>query len=92
MWSAWPCVMSTAFAVAASGIYYVQCVSQTVPVTDPDVVVVDARTGQTRRVGRLERYRNAMPASFAVSQGGQTILYGRLVSASEDLMLLENFR
>ncbi|HET9270650.1 MAG TPA: winged helix-turn-helix domain-containing protein [Vicinamibacterales bacterium] len=87
-----PCVMSTAFAVAASGVYYVQCANPAVPVADADVVVVDARTGQTRRVGRLERYRNAMPASFAVSRDGQTILYGRLVSASEDLMLLENFK
>jgi len=86
------CVMSTAFAAGQGGVYYVPCADQAAPAGDPEVVVADARTGQTIRLGRLERYQNTMPASFAVSRDGQTILYGRLVSAGQDLMLIENVK
>ena len=85
------CVMSTAFAAGEAGVYYVPCADHATSGGDPEVVVV-AHTGQISRLGRLERYQNTMPASFTVSRDGQAILYGRLVSASEDLMLIENFK
>jgi hypothetical protein len=33
-----------------------------------------------------------MPSGFEVSPDERTILYDRLVSAGEDLMMMENFR
>ena len=81
------CVSHVAFAVAATGIYYVPCLSDT---SDAQLHLLDPDTGTDRRVGTLEQYyrRNSI---LTVSRDGQIILYGRGTLGS-DLMLIENFR
>ena len=82
------CVSPTAFAVAATGIYYVPCTRE----TDAPIHVMDPETGADRRLGTLEKYYyGSVPAILTVSSDGRTLLYGRGTGGS-DLMLIENFR
>ena len=82
------CVRGTAFRAVGDAIYYIPCQSGS------DVVVyrLNPATGERRQVGRLEGYQASMPSGFEVSPDERTILYDRLVSAGEDLMVIENFK
>jgi Tol biopolymer transport system component len=82
------CVRGTAFRGVGDAIYYIPCQSGS------DVVVyrLNPATGERRQVGRLEGYQAVMPSGFEVSPDERTILYDRLVSAGEDLMVIENFK
>ena len=87
------CVAGTAFSVNPQGIYYVPCADG--PAIDPDspVRVLDAATGATRGVAKLERFdSDGVPSGFAVSPDGRTFLYSRLVRDEADLMLIEHFK
>ncbi len=87
------CVTGTAFSVNPQGIYYVPCADG--PAIDPDspVRVLDAATGATRGVAKLERFdSDGVPSGFAVSPDGRTFLYTRLVRDEADLMLIEHFK
>lgn len=83
-----PCVMGTAFAVGRRGVYFVPCQQ------GPNVSVefVDLATSDRRQGAVLEAFQASMPSGFEVSPDERSILYERLVSASEDLMVIENFR
>jgi hypothetical protein len=80
-------VSPTAFAVAATGIYYVPCTGE----TDAPIHVMDPETGADRLLGTLKKYYYTVPAILTVSSDGRTLLYGRGTGGS-DLMLIENFR
>ncbi len=87
------CVTGTAFSVNPQGIYYVPCADG--PAIDPGspVLVLDAATGATRGVAKLERFdSDGVPSGFAVSPDGRTFLYTRLVRDEADLMLIEHFK
>jgi serine/threonine protein kinase/Tol biopolymer transport system component len=82
------CVLPTAFAVAATGIYYLACTRD----TNAPIHLMDPETGADRLLGTLEHYYyGALPAILTVSRDGRTILYGR-GTKDADLMLIENFR
>ena len=82
------CVSPTAFAVAATGIYYVPCIRE----ADAPIHVMDPETRADRRLGTLEKYYyGSVPAILTVSSDGRTLLYGRGTGGA-DLMLIENFR
>ena len=76
-----------AFAVAATGIYYVPCFRDA---SDAPLHLLDPDTGTDRLLGTLEKYSQGLPI-LTVSRDGRIILYGRGTDAS-DLMLIENFR
>ena len=82
------CVRGTAFTAVRDAIYYIPCQ------TGSDVAIyrLNPATGERRHVGRLESYQAGMPSGFEVSPDERTILYDRLVSAGEDLMVMENFK
>jgi Tol biopolymer transport system component/DNA-binding winged helix-turn-helix (wHTH) protein len=83
-----PCVSETAFIAGAKGIYYVACDAG----PDPLVQLLNPTTGETRALMRLSRIEYRMPPyGLAVSPDGGTVLYARLGSAGDDLMLIENF-
>ena len=82
------CVRGTAFAAVRDAIYYIPCQSG----SDVAVYRLNPTTGERRQVGRLEGYQAGMPSGFEVSPDERTILYDRLVSAGEDLMVMENFK
>jgi Tol biopolymer transport system component len=82
------CVRGTAFASVRDAIYYIPCQSG----SDVSVYRLNPVTGERRQVGRLEGYQASMPSGFEVSPNERTILYDRLVSAGEDLMVIENFK
>jgi Tol biopolymer transport system component len=82
------CVRGTAFTAVRDAIYYIPCQGG----SDVAVYRLNPATGERRQVGRLPGYRASMPSGFEVSPDERTILYDRLVSAGEDLMLIENFR
>jgi quercetin dioxygenase-like cupin family protein len=69
-------------------IYYIPCQSG----SDVAIYRLNTATGERRQVGRLEGYQAGMPSGFEVSPDERTILYDRLVSAGEDLMVMENFK
>jgi Tol biopolymer transport system component len=79
------CVSSAAFAVAATGIYYVPCTRE----TDAPIHVMNPATGADQLLGTLEKYVYRVP--FTVSRDGRTLLYSRRTGGA-DLMLIENFR
>ena len=81
------CVSQLAFAVAATGIYYLPCLRDA---SDPPLHLLDPDTGSDRVLGTLDKYSQGF-AVFTVSFDGRIILYGRGRDAS-DLMLIENFR
>jgi Tol biopolymer transport system component len=79
------CVSYMAFAVAATGIYYVPCFRDA---SDPALHLLDPDTGSDRVLGTLEHdFRGLTTVSF----DGRVILYNRGRDAA-DLMLIENFR
>jgi hypothetical protein len=82
------CVRGTAFAAVRDAIYYIPCQRG----SEVAVYRLNPVTGERRQVARLEGYQASMPSGFEVSSDGRTILYDRLVSAGEDLMVMENFR
>jgi Tol biopolymer transport system component/DNA-binding winged helix-turn-helix (wHTH) protein len=83
------CVSQTAFIAGAKGIYYVPCDAG----PDPPVYLLDPVTGQSRRLMTLDKIEYRMPpAGLAVSPDGNSVLYVKLGSAGDDLMLIENFR
>ena len=81
------CVSPGAFAIAATGIYYVPCTRE----TDAPIHVMDPTTGTDRRLGTLQKYYQDPVAVLTVSFDGRTIVYGRNAETA-DLMLIENFR
>ena len=81
------CVTSGAFAAGARGIYYVGCDEG----ADPPVHLLDPVTGHTRLLGTLDKYEYRMSSNLAVSPDGNTILYSKMVTTGDDLMLIENF-
>ena len=82
------CVSPTAFAVAATGIYYLPCTRD----VNAPMHLVDPETGSDRLLGTLEKYfYETLPAILTVSRDGRTLLYGR-ATGTTDLMLMENFR
>jgi len=84
-----PCVRRTAFVAGAKGIYYVACDAG----PDPPVSLLDPVTGQSRRLMTLDKIEYRIPPQgLAVSPDGNSVLYLKLGSASDDLMLIENFR
>ena len=88
------CVAGTAFSVNPQGIYYVPCRGRSRDADpDPPVRVLDAATGATREVAKLERFdSDSCRSGFAVSPDGRTFLYTRLVRDEADLMLIEHFK
>jgi len=82
------CVSKNAFAVAAPGVYYLECGDG----SDRVVHVIDQATGKDRRLGKLTAYDPQSHPGLAVSADGATILYSRIVSRGSDLVLIENFR
>jgi Tol biopolymer transport system component len=82
------CVRGTAFTAVRDAIYYIPCQSG----SDIAVYRLNPATGERRQVRRLEGYQAGMPSGFEVSPDERTILYDRLVSAGEDLMVMENFK
>ncbi len=85
------CVIESAYAVAAQGIYYVPCQDDAHPGPDSELHVVNPVTLKDRRQGTLEKFENGN-GGLAVSPDGQTILYTRLVKRWADLMWIQNFR
>jgi Tol biopolymer transport system component len=81
------CVRNSAFGVGRHGVYYVPCD----PGSDPQVHVLDLKTGRDQRLGTLDGLRER-PMGLSVSPDGQTIVYPRQVLIRADLMLIENFR
>ncbi len=83
-----PCVRETAFIAGAKGIYYVACHAG----PDPLVQLLNPTTGETRALMRLSSIEYRMhPYGLAVSPDGNSVLYAKLGSAGDDLMLIENF-
>ncbi len=83
-----PCVRDTAFIAGPKGIYYVRCDAG----PDPPVNLLDPVSGRSHRLMTLDKIEYRMPpAGLAVSPDGNTVLYVRLGSTSDDLMLIENF-
>ena len=82
------CVRGTAFTAVRDAIYYIPCQSG----SDVAVYRLNLATRERRQLGRLEGYQAGMPSGFEVSRDERTILYDRLVSAGEDLMVMENFK
>ena len=82
-----PCVKNSAFGVGPRGVYYVPCD----PTPDPQLYVLDPKTGRNARLGRLDGLADR-PLGLSVSQDGNTIVYPRQVFSRADLMMIENFR
>jgi Tol biopolymer transport system component/DNA-binding winged helix-turn-helix (wHTH) protein len=83
------CVRYTAFIAGANGIFYVACDAG----PDPVVQLLNPTTGETRALMRLISIEYRMPPfGLAVSPDGNSVLYAKLGSAGDDLMLIENFR
>ena len=83
------CVRFDAFATAGRMVFYVACE----PGANPSLHTLDTVTGQDRILGRLDHFPPRMPhVSLAVSPDGKTVLYGGVVQADADLMMIENFR
>jgi Tol biopolymer transport system component len=84
-----PCAKNGAFGVGAQGVYYVPCESG----TDSRLHLLDLDSGEDRLLGRLEQFDQSVGSlGLAISPDGLSILYPRIVSDSEDLMLIENVR
>jgi hypothetical protein len=78
-------VIPHGYAVTANGIYCEACGnSSAVPLH-----FRDSATGRDRLLGTLE---GATDDGLTVSADGKTILFGKTVSHSSDLVLIENFR
>lgn len=86
------CVRGTAYSVGDHGIYYVPCATTLADLRDPPVVLLDLATGKSHAIGILEQYQNNVPSGFFASRDGRVVLYDRVVTRGEDLMLIENFR
>jgi Tol biopolymer transport system component/DNA-binding winged helix-turn-helix (wHTH) protein len=83
------CVRDTAFITGPKGIYYVGCDAGPAP----PVNLLDPVSGRSRRLMTLDKIEYRMPPSgLAVSPDGNSVLYVKLGSAGDDLMLIENFR
>jgi Tol biopolymer transport system component/DNA-binding winged helix-turn-helix (wHTH) protein len=83
------CVQDTAFIVTARGLYYVACE----PGPNPPVYLLDAVSGQSRRLMTLDKFIYGQPPwGLAVSPDGNSVLYNRFIAKTDDLMLIENFR
>jgi serine/threonine protein kinase/Tol biopolymer transport system component len=81
-----PCVKVGAFGVGPQGVYYVAC-----DVRSDPLYVLDLESGRERRIGTLENLRRR-PNGLSVSRDGRTIVYSKVTSQNDDLMLVENFR
>jgi WD40 repeat protein len=81
------CVRNTAFGVGPQSVYYVPCD----PGSDPQVHVLDLKTGRDRQLGTLDGLTDR-PLGLSVSPDGNTIVYPRKGQPTADLMLIENFR
>jgi serine/threonine protein kinase len=75
-------------AAVRDAIYYIPCQSG----SDVAIYRLNPATGERQQVGRLVAYQAGMPSGFEVSPDERTILYDRVVSAGEDLMVMENFK
>jgi outer membrane protein assembly factor BamB len=83
------CVKATAFAIGAQSVLYVACDAG----PDPQVHVLDQRTGRDRILGTLQNFETTLPVSrLAVFPDGNSFLYLRHMNDAADLMLIENFR
>jgi hypothetical protein len=70
-----------AFAVAADGLYYVDCTLDSVALH-----LLDMSTGRDENLGAL----GGLPfGALAVSPDGRIVLYPRMVSDGSDIMLIE---
>jgi hypothetical protein len=86
------------FSVSARGVYYYPCVSSGPPVPlsplrRSDVRLIDLKTRTDRHVltvGDLHYGDVFWGPRF--SPDGRTIVYAKIVSWGEDLMMIENFR
>jgi Tol biopolymer transport system component len=81
------CVFSRALASTPSGLYYIGCADG----PQAPLYRLDIASGQRRHVGQLERGQGVV-MGLTISADGKTILYGREVPWSSDLMMIENFR
>jgi len=79
-------VLNGAFEVLARGIYYIGT-----PSLEPQVQFFDFARGRSVTVGR-SLGTVADVGGFAASSNGRTVLYARLDSAVDDLMLVDNVR
>jgi len=84
------------FVVLEKGIYYIDR-----PSAEGSIHYIDRPTGETRlqyldfatrRSTTVARNLGIVGPLMTVSADGRTILYGRMDSATDDLMLVENFR
>ena len=76
--------MSRAFAVLEKGIYYIDR-----PAGETRLQFFDFATGRSTTVARNLGQVNL---GLTASPDGRTILYSRVDSSVDDLMLVENFR
>jgi hypothetical protein len=79
------CVLPRSYAVAATGIYYEACDSS----SGPSLVLRDLSTGRDRLLGTLP---GGADVGLTVSADGKTILFGKSVISTSDLVLIEHFR
>jgi Tol biopolymer transport system component len=82
------CVMGSSFTVGRRGVYHVPCRDG----ASAELHVVDPATGARQLIGRLDAYQSNTPSGLTIAPDERTILYDRLVSASEDVILIQNFR
>jgi Tol biopolymer transport system component len=92
-----PCVRrGEAFTIGTQGVYYVACA----PGPNLSVHLLNVGTGRDTVVWTLEDMASRSPSrgllkserDFSVSPDGGTVLYTRIVEATSDLMLIENYR
>jgi Tol biopolymer transport system component len=81
-----PCVKNAAFGVGPQGVYYVAC-----DLSSDPLHVLDLESARDRRIGTLENLRKR-PNGLSVSRDGKTLVYARVTTQNDDLMLIENFR
>jgi len=81
-----PCVKNAAFGVGPQSVYYVAC-----DLSSDPLYVLDLESGRERRIGTLENLRKR-PNGLSVSRDGRTMMYAKVTSQNDDLMLIENFR
>jgi len=85
-----PCVNERSYAVAAHGIFHVDCGAPQAPVSPQRVLRYwDAATGQDRTVGTFEA---PVTSHLSASSDGQYILYDRSDVGQYDIVMIENFR
>jgi hypothetical protein len=89
-------VVQANFVVREKGIYYIEP-----PSAEGSIQYIDRPSGETRlqyfdyatrRSTTLARNLGIVGPLMTVSADGRTILYGRMDSAVDELMLVENFR